>query len=432
MKYFALSVAVCLSACDTLSEDPCPAGSGMGTLTVTVHAPIPLTPALTIEGSALAAPMSIRDGESIMIPAGANYRIEGARVKLAPASPDELVGRAYSPATDFDGCIRGGAATEVTLEYSQEPGSEKLWGVIVNSPSSIQYGAFSLQALRDGGEQSFAVSRTGPITAASDLVFDAFGNMWIADHGVGGGVQVYAWETLGMSGEHVPALELLIDDVVELAFDANGNLWAIQRDRVIEIAAADLDFDPRAAATEMRAPSPAVTVTSDDLMSPQDLAFDATGNLWVAAGALVKFSAAQIAHDYAGPAERTIGARVTTGPVHFEYRGAYGLMIDGGGNLWTAFIEGLVKFTPEQVRSTAIIDDPFTLAPRGEGPAGVSAAPLAFDAAGGMWLARASIGMPGAIVRLSPAAVAAGGEQDPDRALVNVELEGLDALAFDP
>lgn len=415
----------------------CPA-TGMGTLTLTVTAPVALTPTVAAVGDG--APVALTAGTPVMVPAGP-YRIEARRAKVAPVAP-ALIGTAYQPTSiAFDGCVRNGMTSTVTVTYTLEPGSGKLWTRPANGAAQIA--AYAEAQLRAGAEQTPMVTRQMGLTAVADLAFDRHGNLWAIDNVAGNTALVgYRMETLGMPDRPADVRLTGLEGLRALAFDAQGTLWAAQRvaggmDRVVAIAASELTF-PAASAPTTRAVTAARALTSAELAAPADLAFDLAGNLWVAStdrDALVQFGASQLAAGGAVTPAYKVTARKTMGPILGAYGGPTSVAFDASRNLWSAWDANgvLLRFTPTQQMTAATVDDPLALQPMGSGPAGVSASPHALDWEGGLWLSRTNLGGPAALVRVPPAGLAAGGAQATSPVMPSPGLgNGAEVLVVNP
>ena len=115
----------------------CPAG-GTGQLMLVVNGlPTGTVPMVRIMGGTLKEPTLVPPGAPFMLDAGGGYSLAWRRVKVAPVAP-ALIGKAYYLANmPFDGCINATGTTTVTLEYAQEPGSEKLWMTVSDPPVMI-------------------------------------------------------------------------------------------------------------------------------------------------------------------------------------------------------------------------------------------------------------------------------------------------------
>lgn len=111
----------------------------------------------------------------------------------------------------------------------------------------------------------------------SDLQFDASGNLWILTFGKYGGDPGEAFVFhLPLNATSVPVHRFLLsgtDDPDQLTFDASGNLWVNSHDN-------DAVFEYRAPLNKNGTLSPAVTLT-DGLREPYGIAFDKRGNLYV-------------------------------------------------------------------------------------------------------------------------------------------------------
>jgi sugar lactone lactonase YvrE len=139
---------------------------------------------------------------------------------------------------------------------------------------------------------------SGSLSGPAGLAFDANGNLWVANANSNTVVE-FAASQLAASGSPTPTVRLgaangSLNGPFCLAFDASGNLWVTNTNAstAVEFTASQL--------AASGSPTPAVTLsaTNGSLSSPSGLAFDASGDLWVAnaiSGTVVEFGASQLA-----------------------------------------------------------------------------------------------------------------------------------------
>jgi sugar lactone lactonase YvrE len=205
-----------------------------------------------------------------------------------------------------------------------------------------------------------------------------------------------------------------------LAFDASGNLWVAYNAAVVEYTACQL--------TASGNPKPNVTLTANaaasSLNNPVALAFDARGNLWVAddqggtpgGNTLVEFTPSQLAASGSPTPAVTLSA--INNPV--------GLAFDHSGNLWTS-IGSLVEFSASQLTASGSPIPAVTLSDNGSGSlSGVSG--LAFDGGGNLWVANGVNGP--SIVEFASGQLGSTGSPTPAVRLTGANLAPL-GLAFD-
>ena len=158
---------------------------------------------------------------------------------------------------------------------------------------------------------------SGSLSGPAGLAFDANGNLWVANATSSTVVRLAASQ-LAASGSPTPAVTLgatngSLDGPFCLAFDASGNLWVTNTNAstVVEFTASQL--------AASGSPTPAVTLsaTNGSLSAPSGLAFDASGDLWVAnaiSGTVVEFGASQLAASGAPTPIVTVSGSALSGP----------------------------------------------------------------------------------------------------------------------
>ena len=140
--------------------------------------------------------------------------------------------------------------------------------------------------------------------------FDASANLWIVENQ---NQQILAYKeatlaaALGHSGQVNPDIIISsasFGDPRAIAFDGAGNLWlADATGKLLKFAAADLAMSGTPTPTVIITATPVVTADGIALSLdfPEGVAFDPSGNLWVAnlesdnAGSLAEFTSAQLA-----------------------------------------------------------------------------------------------------------------------------------------
>jgi sugar lactone lactonase YvrE len=242
--------------------------------------------------------------------------------------------------------------------------------------------------------------------------------------------------------------------VTGMAFDQDGNLW------VADSANSTVSKYTAAQLASSGSVTPAVVLSSTDLyspiyglmtgpsiMGPHGLAFDASGNLWVANGNPDYYGQSSIA-EFAPSQLVTSGALVPLYMVFGDYcsyrcrffHSPQTLLFDPTGNLWVSDLttEKVLIYPPDQLKpqpglgfsfdSLSIWDD------TGQGEAGTdsgldSPIGLAFDAAGDLWV---SLGLINRLVDFAPSQQV-NGPAVPTLTLggVATSLSGPRGLAFD-
>jgi sugar lactone lactonase YvrE len=210
-----------------------------------------------------------------------------------------------------------------------------------------------------GGSPAPTVTLTSTVSNSLDhptyVLFDRSGDLWVTNAAPGNGSVVeFTPSQLSTTGSPTPTVTLTddgvgsISDPRSMAFDGQGGLW-VGNDGTNTL----VRFTP-AQISATGAPTPGVTLTSTgtSIATPDALAFDGSGQLWVAddttPGSLVAFSPAQLASSGAPV------PHITLSPNGTSLDAPDGLTFDPFGNLWVANFTGqsITEFLPSQLATT--------------------------------------------------------------------------------
>ncbi len=269
------------------------------------------------------------------------------------------------------------------------------------------------------GCSSYGSTSPGTYSPAS-----AAGSLWIANAIAPPTVVEFTAAQLA-SGTPTPAVTITSGSGgsnIGVAFDPSGNLWVASNGSIVEYSATQLETSG--------SPAPAVTLAGSSISSPEGLAFDASGNLWVAnAGnsTLVELAATQLAASGSPTPPVVISApgSALTRPI--------GLAFDASGDLWVSNStpNTVVEYTPAQLTGTG---DPAPTVKLSSVAMSLSAPQfLAFDGGGNLWVANGEGLTTFTIEAFTPAQLAAGsGKPVPAIALSSFTNSDAPAgLAFD-
>jgi sugar lactone lactonase YvrE len=214
--------------------------------------------------------------------------------------------------------------------------SGALW-VASNSDSVLV--AFAPEDLESSGstEVSRVIRSTGgSLSGPSGLAFDRAHRLWVANSDNGTLVRLDAAQ-LSASGAPTPAIIVSgLGHPTALAFGADGSLWVAdnQTHTIIEYVAGQL------AGSGSPAPTVVLSGRNSSLMNPAGLAFDRSGNLWVANPGnheVVSFTAAQLT------ATGSPSPHVVLSSIAGSLGSPVGLAFDRGGSLWVMSVTGILE-----------------------------------------------------------------------------------------
>jgi ligand-binding sensor domain-containing protein len=282
-------------------------------------------------------------------------------------------------AAQLAGSSTASPAVAVTTNGAESVGvafdaSGNLWTSVSNIPELLEYSASQLASSNTSAPTVILTSdRAGSLNSPAGLAFDSNGNLWVANASSNTLVE-YASAQLASSGSPIPIITIgssseSLQSPYGLAFDASGSLWITTTGPSPVVALA-----PDQLLTS-GAPTPAVSLSFPGIsgFSAQELAFDAKGNLWVGltgVNAIAEIPAAALATTGA-PFPSVV---LTSG--NGSINDPAGLAFDDSGDLWVANSGGttVVEFTPGQLLASGSPKPVRTITGDLPGPFG-----LAFD-----------------------------------------------------
>lgn len=279
--------------------------------------------------------------------------------------------------------VTDSAGGSTTVRYAVRPGSGHLW--VPRWGGSFEAESFSSGNLTTSGSPSQDVTLTSSTHSGEAVAFDHAGNMWVTDYG--GYVYRYDAAQLANSGSPDPGLTISanatpsLSNPYGLAFDASGDLWVANNGNNTVV-----EFTPSQLSTS-GSPTPNVTLSADagtpnSLKGPNGIAFDASGDLWVANSGnstVVEFTPSQLSTT-GGPTPK-----VTLGATSGSIAGPGGIAFDANGNLWVPNdgSDTVVRFDAVQLATSGSPIPATTIASSSAGPGPDG---LTFDASGALWV----------------------------------------------
>ena len=234
-----------------------------------------------------------------------NTLLEYSRSELAKASPTPLV----TISSNSSGSLSGPGG--LTFDHAGN-----LWVANTSVSTVVEYGKSELT--KSGAPTPKVTISDNSFNAPFGVAVDSSGNLWVSDNAQQGSPAVYEYAKADLA-KAAPAPRLTIsiplnpigdDTRCGLEFDSSGDLWLVNSDgnSLVEFTEGEL---------AKAAPKPAVTIASgsaNGLNAPDDLAFDAAGDVWVAntgANTVVEYSKSELAKSGSPAPVRTISGKAT-------------------------------------------------------------------------------------------------------------------------
>ncbi len=345
-----------------------------GTLTLNIAGPVGATgfvPNVSVSG--VATPVTSLGEQSLTVPVG-DITVTVNSVTRAGAFVDRVFsGYIFGTGnpTSSTVSITQGAVTKLTVFYDIGGFSGTLW----LTKSGPKFYGISDAVLAGPQGPITPGSSLGAGTNYDDIAFDKNGNLWITD---GGANVVQEWS----QNQNSTPLQTItsnskgsLSGPVGIAFDAQGNLWISNyfKHTLVRYNKSVLDTS-----TGTNALEPDATIDTVGLAGYQQIAFDAAGNLWavdyrIGSGSpdyLYKFDAANLTANPAPSVTATLG---------FDF--SSGITFDGAGKLWITDNSGVKKYDPPTADGKPA---PLLTLNRTSGFDKASA--TAFDKAGNLWV----------------------------------------------
>ncbi|MBL8949361.1 MAG: hypothetical protein JNK82_01195 [Myxococcaceae bacterium] len=345
------------------------------------------------------------------------------------AEPDTRVRTAYA-ADSSSFCVGNGGTHEVTITWSPMPTSGAMW-TLNGSGGSGNLLSFPAAALRVTGTVAAVSKGNGPF--GRDVTFDPDGNVWSLGATTAES-HVVMTEASHLSGAGTKSADRSINiagitcgpSVAGVAFDKAGNLWvsSLCMNEVYKLTPTQLS-----ASGEV---TPSVKLGGFD--GPRGLAFDKNGNLYVAdsgADRISRFDAAALTASTSTASAR-IQALRTDNPMDSSVLAPSWLAFDKDGNLWADDFGANVIYFVSAANLVAGGDRTVTPGVRITLSVGALLEGIAFDEAGGLWVA----GSTGKVVRLDASQLSTssngGNPTAPQVVLSSADIAYASNMAFFP
>jgi sugar lactone lactonase YvrE len=340
--------------------------SSTGKLVITVKPTHGATPIIVVIGQGGDTAVVTQVDTSVVVPAGTYTVARAAAVVTGPVATTYYAGVVKgNPAT-----VAAGATAVISITFALRPGSGQLW--VTGGPNG-----HTVAAGYTGEQLSSSSPGVTLSVAGRTAAFDTAGNLWVGDSATNT-LTEYAASQLTVSGAPAPIATITssaLQGPVGLAFDQAGTLWVsnFNTNTVVGFFGNQL----RSAGSQ----KPAIIISGNAFDGPARMSFDTAGKLWVPntlTSTVVAIAQSSLA--VSGTPLPAVTLTASSGSLN----GPSGIAFDQSGDLWVANSVGssLVAFHPSQLVNSgpaAPFETIFLPAATGAPTA------IAFDNGGDLW-----------------------------------------------
>ncbi len=383
MKWFLvlLFTSLIITSCSNNDNPTNPNSKNNSTnIIVTINSNI-VVPKLMLIGKDKTYNLSTTDTLQNITPG--TFTLIAERVDVGSTSGN-LVGKSYGvikPVQQFQ--VAEGETKEINLTYTELPASGKLW---LSDDTGSQLLAFANSKLITPGSPSPDTKITFSFEGLRGFAFDKMGNLWVAGFS-SSKLFVFTPDQLSNSSTASPLLTITDNSIsgpYGLIFDYSGNLWISNWNSGTIISYNLATIITLLTKSGNISSTPDITLTSTKLKEPEFMAFDFSGNLWIAGSdpssnksEIIKYPSTSL--KTSGEILPTVTITESSQPTLINVSG---LAFDKSGNLWGTDGNSFFRFSPNQlISSGATIPQLYKGVPS---PALLTG--LAFDAQSNLWM----------------------------------------------
>jgi hypothetical protein len=410
-------LVITAAACNSSSST----STGIGDLVIIINVPTGGNAAVAVAGPNAYAQTLTATGTLAAIATGTYVITAGpARVSdpiVSQVDTGVLITSSGQSGTSATITLNNNSIDTITVNYGPRPGSGFLWITSTGNNGLNRINGFfsqQLQNFKPTDLPTVSVDGRPGQGAPGPIAVDLSGNLWVATAtGVIGQYQygqLLKGTTAGPSGKQ---LTVAPNVPLAMAFDPAGNLWVAygfaDSGEVVEYPASSLASGSATALTSITVPSL--------LAGPAGMAFDNTGNLWVASsasGTLIELTSALLS--------KTGGSQIAA-----PFPGAVAPAFDPSGRLWVVTTANtILGFAAEQTSfftPTTTPSEVVTVTTTGTPTA------AAFDNSQDIWITE---GASNTLIELTSTQIQNGGTQAPAGTFTPPVPTDLMGLAFNP
>ncbi len=241
--------------------------------------------------------------------------------------------------------------------------SGNLWVVSAIGPAILEYSQSQLRALRsEPSPVPVATITSASFQAPNSIIFDHAGNLWVADLGWSLNPALFEFTPAQQAtgGDLTPSITMTSLSLLSpggMAIDNSGNLWVANVDLFLPFNALEFAASQLAAGGQQ---SPSVTL-GINVQEPINVAFDHKGNLWTndwSGNRVLMFQAASLTAS-GSPSPSIVLTATILPDGESSLASPNALAFDASGNLWVSnsyptnnCTGSLAEFTPSELSAS--------------------------------------------------------------------------------